>query len=364
MHLNVQIISSGDFTKIIQHSLYTTLYRIDSMTHKKYFSFTSKIIGLVLTFLLSLSSAHSSSVNKNGALAISKGQLVNEHNQAISLAGPSLFWSNTGWGGEQFYNKEVVTQISQQWHASIIRAAMGADNKGSYLSEPKANLARVETVIAAAVENDIYVIVDWHSHHAEDNTQKAIKFFQTIAKKYGHLDNIIYEIYNEPLRNTDWKTVIKPYSEKVIAAIRKIDPDNIILVGSQSWSQDVDISAKNPIIGFNNIAYTLHFYAGSHKEKLRKKAQQALDAGLALFVSEWGTVAANGDGKVDYQETEKWLAFMKQHKLSHCSWSLSKKAESSAIFKPNANINASWSDDDLTENGLYLKKIITNWKIN
>ena len=158
--------------------------------------------------------------------------------------------------------------------------------------------------------------------------------------------------------------MIKPYAEKVIAAIRKIDPDNIILVGSQSWSQDVDISAKNPITGFTNIAFTLHFYAGTHKEELREKAQKALDAGLALFVSEWGSVSANGDGKVDYQETEKWLDFMRKNKLSHCSWSLSKKAESSAILKPNAKIDSAWTDEDLTENGQYLKKIITNWKVN
>jgi len=125
----------------------------------------------------------------------------------------------------------------------------------------------------------------------------------------------------------------------VISAIRAIDSDNIILVGSQSWSQDVDISAKAPITGFSNLAYTLHFYAGTHKDELRAKAQMALDAGLALFVSEWGTVAADGNGDVDYQETEKWLTFMRKNQLSHCIWSLSKKEEGASIFKPSASIS-------------------------
>jgi len=302
-----------------------------------------------------------SAVDKHGFLAIKKGQLVNQHQQEISLAGPSLYWSNNGWAGENFYQKQVIDNLSQLWQASIVRAAMGADFKGSYLSHPEDNLKKVETVIEAAISNDIYIIVDWHSHHAENNTEQAIEFFQYIAKKYGHLPNIIYEIYNEPLQNTDWHSVIKPYSLKVISAIRAIDASNIILVGSQTWSQDVDISAKDPITGFNNIAYTLHFYAGTHKEDIRAKAQQALDAGLALFVSEWGTVAANGDGSVDYQETEKWLTFMRKNKLSHCSWSLSQKDESSAIFKPSASILNKWTDDDLTENGLYLKNIISQW---
>ena len=262
---------------------------------------------------------------------------------------------------KSFYQNEVIKNISQQWQASIVRAAMGADFKGSYLTHPQDNLKRVETVIEAAVENGLYIIVDWHSHHAENHTKEAIEFFQYIARKYGHLPNIIYEIYNEPLQDTDWHSVIKPYSIKVISAIRAIDSDNIILVGSQSWSQDVDISAKEPITGFSNLAYTLHFYAGTHKDELRAKAQMALDAGLALFVSEWGTVAADGNGDVDYQETEKWLTFMRKNQLSHCSWSLSKKEEGASIFKPSASISGPWSDKDFTENGLYLKTIIQHW---
>ncbi len=302
-----------------------------------------------------------SAVAKHGQLSINNGQLLNQYLKAVSLAGPSLYWSNNDWAGEEFYKQEVINNISQQWQASIVRAAMGADNKGSYLTHPEDNLKRVETVIEAAIENGLYIIVDWHSHHAENYTAQAIQFFQYIAKKYGHLPNIIYEIYNEPLQDTDWHSVIKPYSLKVISAIRAIDRNNIILVGSQSWSQDVDISAEDPITAFSNLAYTLHFYAGTHKDELRAKAQIALDSGLALFVSEWGTVAANGNGSVDYQETEKWLAFMRKNQLSHCSWSLSKKEEGASIFKPKASIVGPWSDKELTENGLYLKKIISNW---
>jgi endoglucanase len=182
-----------------------------------------------------------------------------------------------------------------------------------------------------------------------------------MAKKYGHHGNIIYEIYNEPLENTHWDSIVKPYSEKVISAIRAIDPDNIILVGSPTWSQDVDVVAKNPIVGFENIAYTLHFYAGTHNQSLRNKAQLALDAGLALFVSEWGTVNANGDGNIDVESTEQWLAFMRKNNISHCSWAVSNKNEMSAMLKQTASVAGNWTDKDLTKNGLYLKRIIQQW---
>lgn len=300
-------------------------------------------------------------VEKHGALSIVNGQLVNQDKKAVSLAGPSLFWSNNGWNGENYYTKEIVKTMATDWKAGVIRAAMGADSNGSYLDFPIDNQKRVETVVDAAIINNIYVIIDWHSHHAENNIDQAITFFQAMATKYGKNPHVIYEIYNEPLNNTDWSSVIKPYAEKVIAAIRKIDPDNVIIVGTQTWSQDVDLAAKNPIIGFDNIAYALHFYAGTHKADLRKKAQIALDAGLAIFVSEWGTVNANGDGSVDVEESNRWLAFIKENKLSHCSWAVSNKNEGAAMLKENASLTGPWPDDQLTINGLFLKDKIKHW---
>jgi len=238
---------------------------------------------------------------------------------------------------------------------------MAAQGEGSYLTHPEDNRRKVEAVVDAAIDMGLYVIVDWHSHQAEKNIEESIEFFSYMAKKYGHTPNIIYEIYNEPLRETDWGSVIKPYSEKVIASIRALDPDNLILVGTQSWSQDVDLAAENPIKGVTNIAYTLHFYAGTHKLALREKAQKALDAGLALFVSEWGSVNANGDGEIDRESVDQWLRFIRDNQLSHCTWSVVNKDESSAILKPGVASLGPWSDSELTDNGRYMKSIIAGW---
>jgi aryl-phospho-beta-D-glucosidase BglC (GH1 family) len=305
--------------------------------------------------------ANNKSVSLNGNLAVLNGSIVNQNQQAISLAGPSLFWSNEGYEGERFYNEQTVKAFKNDWQASIIRAAMAAQGEGSYLTHPESNIKKVEAVVDAAIKNDIYVIIDWHSHHAEQNLDQSIEFFTYMAKKYGSNANVIYEIYNEPLNTTDWKNTIKPYSEKVISAIRKIDPDNLIIVGTQTWSQDVDVAAINPIKGHENIVYALHFYAGTHKADLRVKAQKAIDAGLALFVSEWGTVNANGDGAIDYESTEQWLKFIKKNNLSHCSWSVTNKKENSAMLKPTVTSLGPWQNNELTENGLYLKKVISAW---
>lgn len=321
------------------------------------------LLFLLITFFTLSLKVHAKIVKENGWLSVENGKIVNQDKQVVSLAGPSLFWSNNGWEGEKFYNTQTVNAFVTDWNASIIRAAMAAQGDGSYLSHPEVNQNKVERVVKAAIENDIYVIIDWHSHHAEKNIAQAEQFFTNMAKKYHQYPNVIYEIYNEPLQTTDWKTVIKPYAEQIIAAIRAIDKNNLIIVGTQSWSQDVDKAANDPIQGFDNIVYALHFYAGSHQEKLREKAQKALNAGIALFVSEWGTVDADGNGNIDKTSTEQWLSFIKENELSHCTWSVSNKNESSAILKPNTSSLGPWGNNELTDNGVYLKNIIKNWNI-
>lgn len=300
-------------------------------------------------------------VEHYGQLAVKGNRIVDRQAQPVSLAGPSLFWSNTGWGADKYYNARVVNYIQEQWNAPIIRAAIGAGKNGGMLTHPEENIAKAEAVIDAATDQGMYVILDWHAHHAEDHPKDAIAFFQHFARKYGAQPNIIYEIYNEPLANADWADVIKPYAEQVIAAIRAIDPDNLIIVGTQTWSQDVDKAADDPITGVDNIAYTLHFYAGTHKAELRQKAQYALDKGIALMVTEWGTVNANGDGAVDRQSTQQWLDFIKRNQLSHANWALNDKIEGASMLKNGTAANGAWSDDDLTESGLYVKSIVKDW---
>ena len=182
-----------------------------------------------------------------------------------------------------------------------------------------------------------------------------------MARKYGKKPNLIYEIYNEPLRTADWTSVVKPYAESVVPAIRAIDPDNLIIVGTPSWSQDVDVAAADPLKNVRNVAYTLHFYAGTHKQFLRDKAQIALDKGLALMVTEWGAVNADGDGGIDKEETLKWFAFMKQHHLTNCNWAVSDKAEASSHFKPGTPADGKIDDDQLTASGKFVRALVREW---
>ncbi|MEP4495140.1 MAG: glycoside hydrolase family 5 protein, partial [Ekhidna sp.] len=299
-------------------------------------------------------------VETHGALSVMGNQIVNKDGQAVSFAGNSLFWSNTGWGGEDFYKPAVVEWLHADWNTTIVRAAMGVDENGGYLSDAS-NSQKVKTVVDAAIDLGIYVIIDWHSHHAEDYEEEAIAFFEEMATLYGDNEHVIYEIYNEPLNTTSWSNSIKPYAEAVIAAIRAIDNDNLIIVGTSTWSQDVDIASNNPIMGYSNIAYTLHFYAGTHGQSLRNKAQVALNNGIALMVTEWGAVNANGDGSVDASETQLWMDFLQENNISHCNWALNDKNEGASALRPGSNTNGNWSANDLTTSGNMVRNIVYNW---
>ncbi len=302
-------------------------------------------------------------VDINGALSVKGNKIVNAKDKVVSFAGNSLFWSNDYYRGNTFYNKGVIKHLKDHWNSKIIRVPMTADPDihDSYIFDKETNLTKLETVVDASIDLGLYVIIDWHSHRAENNEKEAIEFFTKMAKKYGEYPNVIYEIYNEPLK-VSWDEVIKPYAEKVIKAIRKIDPDNIIVVGTPRWSQDVDDAAKNPILGYKNIAYTLHFYAGSHKEWLMNKAKKALDNGVALMVTEWGTVNADGNGAVDPESVKIWMDFMKEYNLTHCNWSINNKEEGASILKPGTNSKGNWKDEDLTASGKLAKSYIKKWK--
>lgn len=178
-----------------------------------------------------------------------------------------------------------------------------------------------------------------------------------MASLYKNYDNVIYEICNEP-NNVSWSE-IKKYAEEVIPAIRAIDKDAIIIVGTPTWSQDVDVVANDPIKGHKNIMYALHFYTATHKQALRNKATAALNKGLPLFVSEFGVCSADGNGSYDLGEANSWMNFLNSHNISYCVWNLSNKAEKSALISSNVGTYSGWTISQLTEGGKWFVNMMT-----
>ena len=272
-------------------------------------------------------------------LQVVGSQLCDESGSPVMLRGISLGWHNLS---PRFYNKGAVKWLAKEWHADVIRAAVGASSvDDNYLENPEFALQCVTPVIEAAIKNKVYVIIDWHSH--EMHTAQAKSFFSQMAKKYGKHPNIIYELYNEPV-NDSWED-LKQYATEIITEIRRYDPDNIILMGCPHWDQDIDLVAASPLEGVSNVMYTVHFYAATHKDYLRDKMRKAVEGGLPVFVSECAGMEASGDGPLDAAEWQKWVDTMEQLRISYVCWSLSDKNETCSMLLPRAKSCGDWTDD-------------------
>lgn len=277
-------------------------------------------------------------VAQHGNLQVIGTQLCNEQGEPVVLRGASLGWHNL-W--PRFYNKEAVKWLADDWKCSVVRAAMGLEIEDNYRENPDFALECITPVIEGAIENGVYVIIDFHAHGKY--TEEAKTFFAEMATKYGDYPHVIYEIWNEP-DYFEWEEV-KEYAEEVITVIRAIDPDNIILVGSPHWDQDLHLVAADPIQDVSNIMYTMHFYAATHESWLRDRTDAAMAQGIPIFVSECGGSEANGDGRLGTEEWKEYVEWMESRKISWVAWSVSDKNETCSMLLPRASSGGNWTED-------------------
>lgn len=288
-----------------------------------------------------------SPVSVHGQLRLDGQQLVDESGDAVQLKGVSSMWLNwdpTGYAE----NLEGLRWMRDNWGLTIIRAAMGVDAEGAYLEDPAKAKSQVRTIIQNAIAAGVYVLVDWHDHEADLHQDESEAFFDEISSEYGDVPNVLYELWNEPL-DVSWTGALKPYHEAVSSVVRANDPDNVIILGTSNWSQDVDIAAESPVAG-TNLMYTLHFYACSHGADLRAKASAAYDLGLPLFVTEWGASDADGgvDGIVCEADAQAWHDWLDPRGISWAAWKLDGCTDSTCFFKDQtAPVTGGWDETHL-----------------
>lgn len=320
--------------------------------------------GLLLLFLLSFccfgcsTTTNASSVSKNGQLQVKGSKIVNKNGNPFVIKGVSthgLSWY------PQYVNKKAFQSLKKRG-VNTIRLALYTDDYNGYCVGGKANRKKLEALIdkgvTFATELGMYVIIDWHilsdgnplTHKAEANT-----FFKKTAKKYLKHNNVMFEICNEPNGNGgNWKNV-RSYANSIIKTIRSVNKKAIIIVGTPTWSQDLLQAADAPLKG-KNIAYSLHFYASTHKEPLREVLKAAVKRKLPVIVTEFGLSEASGNGTVDLKEAGKWMKLLNQYAVGRVCWNLSNKNESSALLKASCNKLNNWKASDLSKAGKWLFK--------
>lgn len=297
-------------------------------------------------------------VSQHGQLSVKNGQLVDKSGKGYQLRGMSthgLTWF------PEFVNESAFKTLRDDWNTNVVRLAMYVDEWGNgqcYMGNKSGSLELLEKGVDICIKLDMYVIIDWHVLNPGDPskyTNEAKSFFETVSKRYAKYPNVIYEICNEPNGGASWSGNIKPYAEKIIPVIRKNAPNSVIIVGTPTWSQEIDKPLSDPL-NYKNVMYAFHFYAATHAG-LRSNVENCVSQGLPVFVSEFGTCDASGGGANDFNETQKWLSYFDKQGISYCNWSICNKDETCSVLRPGTSANGNWSESDLTENG----KWIRNW---
>ena len=292
---------------------------------------------------------------QHGALHVENGKLTGADGNTVQLYGMSTH--GIAWF-PQYINYDSFRTLRDDWNTNCIRLAMYTAEYGGYCAGgDKEQLKQlVRDGVSYATELGMYVIVDWHilsDCDPNQNKDEAIAFFREMSEAFADNDNVLYEICNEPNSGTSWDS-IKSYAEEVIPVIREQKPDAVILVGTPTWSQEIDKSAASPLT-FDNVMYTLHFYAGTHKDDLRNRLETCAQNNLPVFVSEFGMCDASGNGANDFDSTTKWLDLLNKYQISFCCWNLANKDESSSVFKATSTALSDWTDEDFNESGRWIR---------
>ena len=308
-------------------------------------------------------SAAKTPVAAHGRLSVKGVDLIDAKGKKFQLRGISTHGIN--WDvGAPFVNKSAFQTLRDDWGVNAVRLAMYTAEYNGYCSGGNKGALRKKVYdgVKYATDLGMYVVIDWHilrDGNPKSHLKEAKSFFNTVSKKYKNHKNVIYEICNEPNGSTTWNDV-KSYAEQVIPVIRSNAPDAVILVGTPNWSQYVDQAAADPITDYDNLMYTLHFYAATHKEDLRNTLQTALDQGLPVFVSEYSICDASGNGALDIGQADAWMQLLDQYQVSCVNWSLCNKRESAALLNASCDKTCDFTVEDLSPAGRWLYEMLTS----
>lgn len=298
-------------------------------------------------------------VSYNGWLNVDGTKIKNEKGETIQLVGVSshaIQWYSS------IISPENIKTLKEDWGINAIRLAVYTQVDGQLVHEERQN-KRIMELIDFAIAEDIYVILDWHVLE-EKNPNKykyeAKQFFDEFSKKYANTPNLIYEICNEPNGGTvEWNKDVKPYAEDIIEIIRKNSEKSLIIVGTPGWCKDFS-QVKDNLLEDKNVLYAYHLYSGAKETKI-SDLEELIQAGIPIFVSEWGITDNTGTGEIYIESANKWVEVLNKNNISWIMWSFSHKDEATAILDYRYYIGEP-IEEYLTQTGEYTKEIIMKTK--
>jgi endoglucanase len=102
-------------------------------------------------------------------------------------------------------------------------------------------------------DNGTHVAEFWRHPHFQD---RVVNLWQALAERFrGHDWVAGYNLLNEP--GDPSGKVVGPFHDRLVAAVREVDPDHIVFVDGNTYSTDFSIFGDP----YENAVYALHDYA-------------------------------------------------------------------------------------------------------
>jgi len=192
------------------------------------------------------------------------------------------------------------------WYSGILRIPVCGLN-----ITPALAYNFINPLVQQAISLGLYVIIDFHNvtDYGNNGTSQTtvMNFWKYFAPRYADSSNVLFEVFNEPVKPADWNQW-KSFIQPVVNAIRAVAPKNIILMGSPQWSTYCNYAVSSPITGAN-IVYVFHIYPNQGTPTstlLDSKFGNAANS-IPIMITEFGWNQDSGysDG-ITYGKTSNW----------------------------------------------------------
>lgn len=126
-------------------------------------------------------------------------------------------------------------------------------------------LAAVDALVASALEQGLKVMLNWHHFDdllddPEGQRDTFLRVWCQLAAHYREAPaDLLLEFYNEPREalTTEWMNAL--YAD-VIAAVRAIDPDRLLVVGPGDWNHIAELPALDLPPDDDRLVVSVHLY--------------------------------------------------------------------------------------------------------
>jgi endoglucanase len=186
-------------------------------------------------------------------------------------------------------------------------------------------------------DNDTHRAAFWVYRHFQD---RVVHLWEALAEHYrGNPAVAGYNIMNEPA-DADGD-LIKPFYDRVVGAVRQVDPDHIIFLDGNRYSTDFSAFEDAPV--YPNTVYTAHDYAlpgfvyggpypgvtrgvyvdrGQIEETFLRRTEFMRSTGTPIWIGEFGPVFTGDPQRDDqrYRLLQDQLDIYRQHGAGWSVW--------------------------------------------